>query len=287
MTSPESSESENTYVIDVESGAEMARLMDQNILITKGMGGLFPERLDISDVHHVLDIACGPGGWVLEVAFDHPEMEVVGIDISQIMIPYARAQAKVQRLDNAAFRVMDARKPLDFPDNSFDLVNARFLFAVMPKEAWPRLLQECMRILRPGGIIRLTECEMPISNSPALEKLTALFIRALYVAKQSFSPDGRLVAITPVLGRLLHDIGYQDIQTETYGLNFSGGTEGHMHFYKDWKVAFKLAQPFLLKAGVASQEEIDEVYEQMLVEMYPDTFCMIWFLLSAWGKKAA
>ena len=34
----------NVYISDPESGAEMARLIDQDRLITNGMGGLFSER---------------------------------------------------------------------------------------------------------------------------------------------------------------------------------------------------------------------------------------------------
>jgi len=41
-------QNESTYVIDSESGAEMARLMYQDRLLTKGMGGLFPERADLA-----------------------------------------------------------------------------------------------------------------------------------------------------------------------------------------------------------------------------------------------
>jgi len=52
---------ESTYVIDIENGAETARLMQQHRLVTGGMGGLFPEPLDISQAKHILDIACGPG----------------------------------------------------------------------------------------------------------------------------------------------------------------------------------------------------------------------------------
>src|SRR5437660_12153153 len=98
----------------------MARLLDQDRLITKGMGGLFPERAnDFSGLHRILDVACGPGGWVLEVAFAHPEIEVVGFDISQAMIDYANAKARVRGLNNARFLTMDMLKPLEFPDCSF------------------------------------------------------------------------------------------------------------------------------------------------------------------------
>src|SRR6266581_2274200 len=100
----------NTYFIDPESGAEMARLLDQDRLVTKGMGGLFSGFSDseVSSMQRILDVACGPGGWAQEVAFAYPEKEVVGFDISQTMINYARAQALAQGLQNVSFRVMDA-----------------------------------------------------------------------------------------------------------------------------------------------------------------------------------
>src|SRR6516164_3260497 len=129
MTKPDDQpKSANIYISDPESGAEMARLIDQDRLITTGMGGLLPERSnDFTGIGRVLDGACGPGGWALEIAFKHPEIEVVGFDVSKAMIDYANAQARVQGLDNASFQVMNLLKPLDFPDNSFDLSNGRFV----------------------------------------------------------------------------------------------------------------------------------------------------------------
>ncbi len=53
-------QAENSYVNDAESGAEMARLLDQERLLTEGMGGLFSERSDLSNIFDVLDIALWP-----------------------------------------------------------------------------------------------------------------------------------------------------------------------------------------------------------------------------------
>src|SRR4051812_46651907 len=106
-------EQQNPYFIDTESAAEMARLLDQDRLLTQGMGGLLVERNnDFSGITRVLDVGCGPGGWVQEVAFTSPEIEVIGIDISRTMIEYAQTQAQVQHLDNAVFAIMDATRPL-------------------------------------------------------------------------------------------------------------------------------------------------------------------------------
>lgn len=275
---------ESTYVIDAENAAEMARLTLQGQLFTKGMGGLFFKQFDLSDVHDILDIACGPGGWVLDVAFENPEINVVGIDISRLMVEYARAQARTQGLDNAHFRVMDALKPLDFPENSFDFVNARFLGGFMPKAAWAQLLQECMRITRPGGLIRLTEWESPITNSAALEKLNAMGTRAMQLAERTFAPDGRHLGVTTVLGRFLRNTGCTNVQSMAHVIDFSAGTEAYSGMYQDIMVVSKLIQPFLIKLGVTTQEEIDKLYEQVLAEMLSEDFCGVWFYLSVWGE---
>src|SRR5690348_11473169 len=85
-TSEHSSQEHNSYFIDHESAAEMARLLDQDRLYTEAMGGFFSERADLSNLHRVLDIGCGPGGWVQELAFAYPDKEIVGIDVSEAMI---------------------------------------------------------------------------------------------------------------------------------------------------------------------------------------------------------
>lgn len=287
MTTPaDSSQSENTYFIDAENAAEMARLTNQDRIITKMMGSLFPEQLDlVHNIHDILDISCGPGGWVLDVAHVYPEKRVVGIDISTLMIEYARYQAYIQSLNNVSFKVMNALETLDFPDNSFDFVNARFISGFMPPEVWPQFMQECLRIIRPGRVIRLTEPEYPLSNSPGCEKLGGWLTKAMQLAGQSFSPDGRHVGITPFLGRFLRDTGYQDIQKAAYVLDSSIGTEDHLSQYQNTRVFLKLLQPFLIKMGVTTQEEVDRLYEQALTEMASADYCSLWYFLSVWGVK--
>jgi ubiquinone/menaquinone biosynthesis C-methylase UbiE len=281
------SQGENTYFIDAENVAEMARLMNQDRLMTKSMGGLFPERSDLSNIHNILDIACGPGGWVLDVARTYPEMQVMGIDLSQLMVEYARSQALTQGLKNASFRVMNALKPLNFPDNSFDLINARIIVGFMPTTAWPKLLQECSRILWPHGSIRLTEVEAPITNGVACEKLNAMVTRALKVAGQSFSPDGEHTGITPMLSRFLHNAGYENIQQRAHVVDYSAGMDAHLGFYQNFMVGYKLFQPFLVKMGVTTLQEVEGLYQQALEEMQSDNFCAILFLLTVSGERPA
>lgn len=278
-------QSENPYFIDAENAAEMARLTNQDRLITQTMGGLFPPDIDLSNVHSVLDVGCGPGGWVLDVAHAYPKIQVTGIDISKLMVEYARAQARVQWLDNATFITMDALKPLEFPDSSFDLVTARFISSFTPKTAWPEEVQEFLRVLRPGGVIRLTEPEFPISNSPAVENLIAKFARAMQKAGRSFSPDGRLMAITPMLSYFLRNANCQNVKVQGFVLDASIGTEVYASQYQNTIVFLKLLQPFILRAGETTNEEFDKIYQQALLEMQMDSYCSVWYYLSAWGTK--
>lgn len=279
------SQNENTYFIDAENAAEMARLTVQDSITTKAMGGLFPEHAGVSNIHDVLDIACGPGGWVLDVAQTYPDKKVTGIDISRLMIEYAKSQANGKGLSNASFQVMDALKPLEFADNSFDLVNARFLMAFMPKTAWGQLLQEAMRITRPGGIIRLTEFEAPVTNSLGVTTLAGMLTRSLWRAGQSFSPDGRHMGITPVLARLLREAGCIQVQEMAHIMDYSIGTEAHASNYQNVMTLYKLLQPFFVKMGVTTQEEVNQVYQQALEEMKSKDYFGVIFFLAAWGTK--
>ncbi len=257
--------------------------MYQDYILRQYLGGLFPEQPDLSHVHDLLDIACGSGSWVLQVAQAYPRIEVTGMDLNIHMIMYGRAHALLEGLPNAHFRLMDALKPLDFPDNSFDLVNARMLHAFMPPEAWPRLLQECRRITRPGGSIRLTEAEYSISNSPACERIGALCTRALKVVGQSFSPDGRHTGITPMLGHFLRKAGCQNVQHMASVLDYSAGTDAYDIMYQNVIAVLQPVQPFLVKCGLTTQEEIESLYQQAEKELRAADFCAIEFFLTVWG----
>jgi ubiquinone/menaquinone biosynthesis C-methylase UbiE len=287
LTSDDSSQKESTYVIDAESGTEMARLINQERLLTKVMGGVFPERFDLSHASHILDIGCGPGSWVLEVAFENPKIKVVGIDISRLMIEYARAHAEAQGMDNASFRVMNALEALEFADNSFDVVNARYINAFMLKTSWPLLMKEILRILRPGGTLLLTEGEWSITNSLVFEKMGEMLTRVGTLTGRSFSPDGRHLGITPMLGRFLREAGFVDMQKKAHVLEFSAGTEDYGDTYQDLMAGLKLLEPYLVLAKMTTAEEFDELYQQALTELMLNTFCGVGFMLTVWGKKPA
>ena len=278
---------ERTYVIDPESAAEMARLMRQDRLVTQSLGGIFLARFDVDRVDDILDVGCGPGGWALQIAHTHRDINVIGIDISQKMITYAHSQAQVQCLDNVHFRVMDATQPLNFPNHRFDLINMRLSSTFMTPSVWPPLLQECLRLLRPGGILCITDMEWGFSNKAAFERYIALFHTALQKAGQSFSPNGFHLGLLPVLRRLLQNAGFEQIEQKANVIDISSGTEAHEGYFCDLFSAFHLLEPFIMKWCSAERGEIDHLCEQALLEMQQEDFCSLAFFLTVWGSKRA
>jgi ubiquinone/menaquinone biosynthesis C-methylase UbiE len=278
---------DNTYVLDPESPTEMARLINLDRVMTSAMGGPFSGVPRLPEEAKVLDLACGPGSWVLDVAFEHPNFEVAGVDISSTMIGYANARARTQNLPNASFGVMDITQPLDFSDNTFDLLNARLLVAVLHREAWAPFLEECTRILKPGGILRLTEPvdAAGITTSASYERWGQFSYQALWRAGYGFSTNGNTLGITTVLPRMLRKLKYQNVHNLAHTLEFSAGSDAWQDFYHNAQVLYNTAPPFFIKAGVTTQEEIDQLYQQMLIEWLSDEFCGMWHFVTAVGEK--
>src|SRR5919198_1067729 len=87
------------FVQDRDNLEEVTRLEIQDKMITTGMGGVLPELADPASLRRVLDVGCGTGGWLIETAKAYPSIEkLVGVDISNTIIEYARAKAEALHL---------------------------------------------------------------------------------------------------------------------------------------------------------------------------------------------
>jgi phosphatidylethanolamine/phosphatidyl-N-methylethanolamine N-methyltransferase len=98
----------------------------------------------------VLEIGVGTG---LSFSDYNARYDVSGIDISEQMITRARARHATGRYPWVTdLQVMDAER-LSFPDGWFDAVVAQFVITLVAKPE--RVLDECARVLGPGGEIIL------------------------------------------------------------------------------------------------------------------------------------
>lgn len=278
--------SESSYFSDAERLEEMVRLNHLAKLATDGIGGVWPElsEQELSGVHDVLDLACGPGEWVMRIASTYPSMRAVGVDKSKRVIAYANARAKVEE-SKAAFQLMDVTEPLDFSDASFDLVNARFILGFMKRAQWAPLLAEIYRLLRPGGIIRITEQESGFANDPIYQQYIDLWGNAWRKSGHAFAHTSAYIGVCVVMKQLMREAGFIDPKHRPIAIDLSTGEPAHQETLSNLMMALQLARPFLLKIGVATQAQVDELYEQMGDLIGRPGFSAYWYLQTTWAHK--
>ncbi len=107
----------------------------------------------IDEDTRVLDVGCGTGGNACYLAQKYG-CRVVGVDIAEHMIRYAKKRAEDLGLtDRVSFQVGDAYG-LEFPDGSFDAVLTVFTSQFLdPSRAFP----EFHRVLKQGGCLGINE----------------------------------------------------------------------------------------------------------------------------------
>jgi len=279
-------EQPSTYVVQGSNREELQRLTIQDALMTTLMGGPLAEQEGAATMREVLDIGSGSGSWALAAAQTYPEMKPVGIDISQHMVDYARQRAAEQGLsERVTFRAMDALGKLDFPNATFDLVNLRFGISFIRTWEWPQVLQEMLRVCRPGGVIRVTECEVGgHASSPAVMRLHAMSVCALYRSGHLF--DQTLTGLIDHLEGLLTRYGCRQVQTRRLSIEMQPGTKEIQDSIRDVTHLYRTTRPFLEKWGCAPAD-YDAIYQQALTEMQDPAFSGGVTLLTAWGTKPA
>ncbi|KAI8064274.1 S-adenosyl-L-methionine-dependent methyltransferase, partial [Gilbertella persicaria] len=98
----------------------------------------------------VLDIACGTGTWILEMATEFPETQFYGIDIAPIYPTTIKPS-------NTFFSQHDILNGLPFPNEYFDYIHMRHVYTCFSEEDWTTVMNEIKRLLKPGGYIELRE----------------------------------------------------------------------------------------------------------------------------------
>ena len=132
----------------------------------------------LSEPYRILDVGCGIGGSTLyltekfsSIAQNNLKLDggvdrvtATGITLSPVQANRATERAKIAGLEsNVNFKVADALN-MPFPDESFDLVWSLESGEHMPDKI--KFLQECYRVLKPGGtLILATWCHRPLGET--------------------------------------------------------------------------------------------------------------------------
>lgn len=153
-------EPSSKYVFPQNEG-EMKRLDIQHYIMRHHLHGNFsaPVEEALEQGIKVLDVGCGTGAWVLEMAADYPRSTFVGIDVADTF-PTSNVPA------NCKFFKANVLKTLPFDEGEFDYVFQRFLFPAFTPEDWAIAVKEIVRVTKPGGWIELFEQSVKLERPP-------------------------------------------------------------------------------------------------------------------------
>ncbi|CAG8572569.1 13929_t:CDS:2, partial [Ambispora leptoticha] len=147
---------------------EKERLQMQHELYKRiwdaNFSSLIHERLNQGGMQ-VLDVGCGSGNWILDMAKEYPTSTFLGIDIME-----PSSDIIQQKTSNAGFLKFNVLNGLPFPNETFDFIYQRFLWAAFTPNQWIQLIHELIRITKKGGMIELMDFEAKIHNPGPIAK---------------------------------------------------------------------------------------------------------------------
>ncbi|MBD2677246.1 MULTISPECIES: class I SAM-dependent methyltransferase [Nostoc] len=118
---------------------------------------LLPEYPDFRP-RKILDMGCSVGHSTLPYVDAYPDAEVHAIDIGASMLRYGHARA--ESLGKRVHFSQQNAEHTNFPDESFDLVVSHILLHEIPPPAVRKVMQECYRLLAPGGMMLHVEAPL-------------------------------------------------------------------------------------------------------------------------------
>ncbi len=114
----------------------------------------------IVDGEDVLDAAVGSGLLFRRILALNPNGYSAGVDVCDSMLERARKKAVASGNDRWKLARGDVRS-MPWPDNRFDVVFNNYLFDLLPREDFERVLAEFRRVLRPGGRLAMVNMTNP------------------------------------------------------------------------------------------------------------------------------
>ena len=112
----------------------------------------------IQGCNKALDLGCGPATQLAQIAQINPQIEFVGVDMSENMLKNATAYCDQLGINNVSFIRDDISTLNSIPDNSVDAVISTLALHHLPSE---RLLKNCFRqikrVLREEGAVFLVD----------------------------------------------------------------------------------------------------------------------------------
>jgi ubiquinone/menaquinone biosynthesis C-methylase UbiE len=153
----------------------------------------------------VLDVACGTGRTLSQMAIAHPNARLFGLDLSPYYLQHAR---EILRDVPHLSLIADNAERLPFRDGFFDAITCVYLFHELPKQARRNVYREMLRVLRPGGVV-VIEDSAQLSESGQLAFFLGRFSR-------EFHEPFHACYMHDDIGAALAEVGFDVASTEAH-----------------------------------------------------------------------
>src|ERR1700678_3009740 len=260
------------YPVEGRAG-EIERLLTQGAAMAPDTRVML-DLIGVSDGWSCLDVGCGPGGIPSPLSGRvGPRGHVIGLDKDARFLAHARSGAPA----NVEFRQGDAYGS-DLPAGSFDLVHMRFVASTAGDPE--RLLQEAIRLARPGGIVALQEPDASTLNCypphPAWERLKAALIGA-------FSGVGSDLQLARRLYAVMRRAGLEDVQYRPFLI----GVRSIDPMVDYLPSTVESLRGTVIKLGLMTEAEFPQVLAECRNHLGNSemTFTM-YTVAQVWGRKA-
>ncbi|RKP25815.1 S-adenosyl-L-methionine-dependent methyltransferase [Syncephalis pseudoplumigaleata] len=200
----------------------------------------------------ILDVGCGTGRWVKEMARDFPKSRVVGCEVLPVFSTHDMPK-------NARFEIGNVLQGLPFLTGSFDYVHMRFFALEVPTGCWTLVMAELYRVCRPGGIIELCETD-GIVRQPAP---TSHVINGWMT---SMAADNQVeLSCISALDELLRDAGLVDVTRRdlNYPLGEWAGAVGTIQ-YRVYRSVLDSCRVQILANARLGEDAMDEMLQEQM-----------------------
>ncbi|KAK2031378.1 S-adenosyl-L-methionine-dependent methyltransferase [Colletotrichum zoysiae] len=164
-----------------------------------GRLGLSPPNALDASVGRVLDLGTGTGIWAMDYGEDHPEAEVVGVDLSPIQPEFVPPNVK--------FEVDDVEDSWTYT-RPFDYIHSRMMNTSICR--WEEYLSQSYKHLKPGGWLELQDFHLPLSDDDTLTEDHALQ-RSMRLLSQAVSKTGRPFIDLDTFKPMMEAAGFVDV----------------------------------------------------------------------------
>lgn len=210
--------------------------------------------IDLTECQQLLEVGCGVGAQSAILLRRFPKLKLTGIDLNEKQL--AAAEASLADLSYAKGRYqlhkMDAQN-MDFEAHTFD---GAFLCWILEHVPDPQqILNEVRRVLRPGGVIYVTE----VVNSSFFLDPYSPNLWKYWMAFNDYQYDGAGDPFVGAkLGNFLSAVGFQKIQTEVITWHLDNRhPEKRRKIIEYWTELLMSASDQLVKAGYVTQDVVD------------------------------